>query len=328
MNEHLKPKVDLFLTNVQIMKDNFRWQNISHKRLSALIYAAENKQIDLDTLKDSLKLIKENTRVISYFRGNSLISIATLLSPSDDNRKIFADTLVVYEQMKANKFWASDYLVMAAYQIAAHAHENQHIETIKRTKAFYDGMKSQHRLITGQNDYIFAAMLALSDLEIETGLNQIENLYQTLKLHFRPYDSVQALSQILTLNSQNDDIISRVLNLADLFRHKKMRLDRTYTIPSLGVLALLPVNPDLLVDEVVTVYDFLRTNKGFGHWSISKQELLLFSAALVSFSYADNANQQLLTSALSTSITNIIIAQQTAIAVVIATSSSAASSSN
>lgn len=327
MKEHLNANVELFTDNMQMLKGKFIWQNVLLKRLAALLYAARGERINMSALQESYELIKENTKMLSYFRGNSLMSIATLLSFHDDKKKQFAGTLTVYDQMKASKFRASDYLVIAAYQIAGGTDKDQYAVTIERTRVFYDGMKAQHRWITGQNDYIFAAMLGLSDIEIKSGLKQIEMLHRALKPHFRPADGVQALSQVLALGGEGRDMVSRVLDLSDKFRQRGMRLDRAYTLPSLGVLSLLPSSGDTLADEVIEVYELLRTKKGFGRWSVSKQELLLLSSALISYDYADKASNHLLTSALSTSLTNIIIAQQTAIAIMIATSSSAAASS-
>lgn len=327
MNQQLKAKVELFENNIQALKGAFVWKNILTRRFAALLYAAQNKQINIGELQEGHDLIKENTGAFSCFRGNSAMIVSTLLSFYNDKRWQLSNALTVYERMKANKFWASDYLVVSAYQIAGGTEKEKFDETIKRTKAFYDGMKARHRLITGQNDYIFAAMLALSDMKVEEGIKQIEELHQALKPHFRSGDGVQTLSQVLTLGGQSCDTISRVTDLSGRFRQRGLRFDRALTLPSLGVLSLLPANADVLADEAVEVYELLRTKKGFGRWSVSQQELLLLSAALVSFHYTDGANSNLLTTTLSTTITNIIVAQQTAIAVVIATSSSAAASS-
>ncbi|MGI6169611.1 MAG: DUF4003 family protein [Christensenellales bacterium] len=92
------------------------------------------------------------------------------------------------------------------------------------------------------------------------------------------------------------------------------RKAKFYTLPSLGVLSMFPVHADRLSSEVVATYELLRTKKGSGRFSVTKQELLLLSSALVSFYYAGEAQNSLLTATLSTSITNIIVAQQTAIA--------------
>lgn len=119
-----------------------------------------------------------------------------------------------------------------------------------------------------------------------------------------------------------------MIALNEAFRKRDFRMDKTYTLPSLGILSLLPSDRDSLVDEVAETNDWLRTQKGFGAWSIDKQELLLFSSALVAIQHVENLRNGVLTTAISTSITNIIIAQQAAMAATAAASAAAASSSS
>ena len=97
---------------------------------------------------------------------------------------------------------------------------------------------------------------------------------------------------------------------------------------SLGVLSLLPLDSNTIVNDVTGVYEFLHNKKGFGSWSISKQELLLLCAALVSYEYVDKTKDGILTTAISTGITNIIIAQQAAICAAAAASTTAAASAS
>jgi hypothetical protein len=296
--------------------------------LAALLYTVENKIADHEAIRASHELIKENTRMFSSFRGTSAISIATLLSLSGRQEQQLTETLAVYDLMKEFKFRASDYLVIAAFQIAAHTTSDQYVRTIERTKAFFDGMKSKHPFLTGQDDYIFAAMLGISDIGIEHGVERLEQLYVTLKPEFYSGNSVQALTQVLVLGEEASGPADKVLSLREAFRAQDIRLDKEYTLPSLGILSLLPYEQKELVSDVAETYEFLRTQKGFGNWSINKQELLLLSAALVSYKYVDDVKSGIINSMLSTSITNIIIAQQTAIAVAAASSAAASSSSN
>jgi hypothetical protein len=156
----------------------------------------------------------------------------------------------------------------------------------------------------------------------------MEQLYRELKPEFSPGNSVQALTQVLVLGDDNPESSARVLALQEAFRKRSIRLDKTYTLSSLGVLSLLPVHQDTLVDQVQETFDWLRGQKGFGAWSITKQELLLFSSALVAVQHVENLRSGVLTTALSTSITNIIIAQQAAIASAAAASAAAAASSS
>lgn len=328
MNEQFTARLDLFAENAQRIKKAFPWQNTMVNRLAGLLYTAENKAADVEAIRTCHELIKENTGLFSSFRGASVISIAALLSLSDHKEQQFANTQTVYDIMKEAKFRASDYLVIAAYQIAANTTSDRYQHTVDRTRAFYDSMKAKHRFLTGQDDYIFSAMLGLSDIEVDHGVERMEQLYTSLKPEFLSGNSVQALTQVLVLGEEAPEAAAHVLALRDAFRAEGIRMDKEYTLSSLGVLTLLPCGSDELVTEVSETYEYLRTKKGFGSWSIGKQELLLLSAALVAFKYVDEVRSGVLTTTLSTSITNIVIAQQAALAGAAAASAAAAASSS
>ncbi|MNI24919.1 hypothetical protein D3C73_785530 [compost metagenome] len=328
MKAHYEDRLELFARNAQSVKSAFAWKNGLVNRLAALLYTVENKAVDIDSIRESHDLIKSTTGPFSIFRGNLSVCIAALLSLSGDPKIQLTNTLAVYEQLKELKFRASDYLAVAAYQIAAHQAPEEYSRTADRARHFYDSMKAYHRFLTGQDDYIFAAMLALSDLEPERGAARMEQLYTELKPEFLSGNSVQALTQVLTLGQDTPEAAARVLALREVFRSHNIRLDKEYTLPSLGVLSLLPVDHETLVQEISDTYESLRTKKGFGSWSVTKQELLLLAASLVAYRQIEEASSGILTAALSTSLTNIIIAQQTAIAVAAASSAAAASSSS
>jgi hypothetical protein len=63
--------------------------------------------------------------------------------------------------------------------------------------------------------------------------------------------------------------------LRDAFRARGIRLEKVYTLSSLGILSLLPSDVETIAGEVAEAYEYLRTQKGFGSFTISKQELLL-----------------------------------------------------
>lgn len=328
MKESTAKKLDLFTQNYKIIKGKFIWQNSLLKRLSALLYAADNREIDCDAISESYQLIKENTSAFSYFRGNTMITIATLLSLKEDRETILHNTKAVYELMKDYKFKSSDYLVIAAYQIAANTTPDNYLAVVKRAKAFYEGMKENHYLLTNQNDYIYCAMLALSNIDLTSSLAQMEGFYQTFKPIFHSGNGVQALTHVLIMGENSKETESRILSLRDAFRQNKMKVDKEYTLPSLGILALLPYHKEELVSGVEEVFKYLRTQKGFGSWSITNQELYLLSISFVTYGCMDDLNSNLITTTLSTSLTNIILAQQASMAAAVAASSAAAASSS
>lgn len=328
MNYSAKNKLDIFSNNVQKINKEFFWQNTLTKRLAALLYAQEGKSIDCEAIRQCHDMIKQNTSVFSTFRGNMTLCVAALLSLSPNPQEVFSETLKVYDLLKGEKLYASDFLVIAAYQIAAHSDASNHRNVVSRTRSFYDGMKARHFFYTGKDDYIFSAMLGLSDLDIMIGTERIEQLHIRLKGEFWDKNSVQALAQVLVLGDSNDSIANHVLALRDKFRTYNIKLDKTYTLPVLGVLALLQVEIDTIVRDIVVAQDTLRAQKGFGPFSVNTQEILLFAASIVAGDYAENVKDGVLTATLSTSISNIIAQQAAMIAAISASSAAAASSSS
>lgn len=328
MNKELKERLELFISNTQGIRKDFVLQNTLAKRLATLICTTQNKAIDCAAIRENYELIKKNTGVFSVFRGDMAICIATMLSLMDKKKERLSDTLAVYDMMKELKFRTSDFLAVAAYQIAVNTEHAEYTQTVERARAFYDGMKENHMFYTGSDDYIFAAMLAISDIDVKAGVERMEILYKRLKPDFSFGNSVQALTQVMVLGGETEESVGRIFKLRDMLRDKKLRLDREYTLSSLGLLALLPADASEIVTNISDSHDFLREQKGFGVWSATKQEVLLFSSALVVSTYVNGLKDSVIASTVSTSIANIIIAQQAAIIAASAASVAAASSAS
>lgn len=321
-------RLALFAENARVAKKAFAWRNAAVNRLAALLYAAEDRTIDIEAVRENAERVKRSTGMFSMFRGDSAIGLAAQLALSGDPETRLADTLAVYEQLKEAKFKASPYLPIAAFQIAACAAPERFASTVERARSFYAAMKENHRFLTGQDDYIYAAMLALSDVEVEAGTARMERLYAELRTELRAGNPLQALTQVLVLGGEDARPAERALALKDAFRARGLPMDKAYTLSSLGVLALLPRECGDIVEETARAFEALREEKGFGRWSVDKQELLLYAAALVAYRSAEERTSIAPLATLATSLTNIIIAQQAAIAAAAAASAAAASSTS
>ena len=309
----MQDRLALFAANAQGIKNDFVWQDDMTKRHAAFLYAQANRTIDCEALRQCHAMIKQNTGVFSIFRDNMVVCLAALLSLSQEPQELLDDTLKVYDMLKEAKFSVSDYLVIAAYQIAAQARPTKHQDVVSRMRAFYDGMKAHHFFITGEDDYTFAAMLGLSDLGVMAGTERIEQLYNQLKGEFLDKNSVQALAHVLVLGGSNSNTVDRVLSLRDALKAKKIRLDKSTAMPILGILAMLPAETDEIVSGIGEAQKYLREQSGFGSLSVTTEEILLFAAAAQADVYKESAGGDVLDAAISTSITNIIIAQQVAL---------------
>lgn len=321
-----KDRLQLFISNVDKMKHGFTWQSTMMKHMAALLYTAENKPVDTYDIRHSYDMVKENTGVFSMFRGNTLLCLAAMLALSGDSQKRLDDTRRVYDILKGYGFGSSDFLVVAAYQIATGTSEDSFMMTAQKMRSIYDGMKALHPFLTSRDDYIFTAMLALSDVETDVAVVRMEELYRVLKRDFRSGNGVQALTEILVLGDHTDSSAENVLALRRAFRNIGLRMENQYTLPTLGILSLLPGGTQEIAGAVSETFQYLRSVRGFGAWSFPKQELLLHAAALATYEQVGNLKNGMVTTALATSITNLIIAQQAAMAAAAASSASAAAS--
>ena len=329
MKQSVNDKLALFIANVQAIKGDFKWKHSGTKRLAALMYALENKPIDCNAIRESYSLIKDSAGVFSMVRGNMSLCIAAKLSLNENRKQLINDTMTVYDRMKDAKFRASDFLAVAAFLIAANTERHNHQNTIERAREFYEGMKKHRWFHTGQDDYIFSVMLALSDIDPISGSDRIEQLHQRLLPEFKRAggNSVQALCQMLALGGKSDEALDHLITLRNSLRSKKIKLDKAYTLPSLGALSLLPVDGDTLVSDILEAQSYLRSQKGFSPFTVSTQELLLFSSGIISYAYSEDVKGTIAAS-ISTGIASIIIAQQISMIVLMTVSASAAAASS
>ncbi|MFB0917776.1 MAG: DUF4003 family protein [Clostridiaceae bacterium] len=332
MDENLQKRVDLFLDNNAAMKGSFVWQYAFTKRLSALLYTTEGLNINTFEIENNMKLIKQTTSTFSIFRGNSIMTMATMMALSPNGEELLQRSLLIYEAMKSIGFRVSDYLVIASAIIASNSKEGDYSKVIVRAKNFYDGMKEKHKIITGPDDYIFSVLLALSKVDVNTGVKRIEEIFQELKPDYRIGNAIQSMAQILVVGEEEiapEEIRNRLYGIRNGLRKYNLKLDREYSMTSLGILSLLPVDSDKVVNEIKEVHAYIREFKGFGNFMVTNQEVLIISAALISFHYLDRLKKDIINGTVSAAMINMIVAAQTAAAAAAAaTATAAAQSSN
>ena len=56
----------------------------------------------------------------------------------------------------------------------------------------------------------------------------------------------------------------------------------------LGILALLPVAPDAIAEDVAGAYQALREQKGFGQLMTTREQALLCASSLVAYAHLDS----------------------------------------
>jgi len=328
MQVQLQQTLTLLTENTQALKKEFRGHDALDKRMAALVYALADRPMDVGAMREQRARLKEKTGAFSSFRMAYVTALLALNGDCD----ILADALDVYALLKKSKLQASEFSVMAACHIAAHGlraghhgattHKShgEYPKIVAQTRAFYDAMKVEHRFLTGAHDYIFAAMMGISGIPVPETVARMEVLFGQLKPEIRSRGGVRTLAQVLVLAGAADQALPRVIPLRNALRARRIKMESPYNLPMLGVLAGLPVEPEALAAELQEAQAFLRAQKDFGKLYIDTQPLLLFCAAVVASTHANDLPGEALTAAVVTGILNTMAAQQAALMAAVAAS--------
>lgn len=335
MRETLRNKCNLYENNYMKLKKDFKWGYTINNRLGALLYTMEDRAVDVAGIKSCREMIKEQTSIFSYFQSFTNFMVSSMLSLKSDPEIKIKDSINIYESLKREGFHSSPYLVLAAASISIYSEPSHHQNCVTRAKAFYDAMKAEHRFLTTADDYTFAALLALSEKEVNPTIREIESCYYWLKNDFRSSNAVQSLAQVLSFSEESmQDKCKRVVDLYQALKVRGCKFGLYIELPFLGVVSMLPKEIDTIADEITETDSYLKNIKGFGTWSISAKERLMFAAALVCDSFLSDATKETYETALSNSTTALLLAQQattivitSAIAASTAASASASSAS-
>jgi hypothetical protein len=330
METLLREKVDLMVTNYYELKENFKWDTNLVKHFGAMVHATRGKKVDPRLIEGIKKYLKEETSWTSNFRGVNGFLMASLLSFEENYKEFFDNMLKVHEKMREEKFRKSPQLPLAAYTIVKEAAIDEWNLRILRMDEFYKKMKQNHFWLTSSDDYVFAAVLATTDLEVQETSEKIEACYSLLhKEGLYKGNDLQTLSHILALGEETEtEKCTKAMKLFSGLKARKCRLQYS-GLATLGLLTLITTDVEKIINEIVEVYEYLYEQKGYGFWSLDKSMRTILAATLVSDYYVDEIKKGVLQIALGNSINAIIIAQQqAAVAAACAASGAAAASSS
>jgi len=197
-------------------------------------------------------------------------------------------------------------------------------------REFYDGLRKVHPFLTSKDDYIYVAMLGMTDIDVNSAIKRIVTIEERLKPTLGGGNDMQALALVLLLaDNDEDELCKKVLELYTYLKEKNYKLRYNGTMSTLGVLAMTSSSMQVIAEELVNGAEYLKEKIGFGIFSINKVQRAMFSANFVALQYVGDMKNNLLEGTVSTNITNIIIAQQmAAIVATIAASTAAANSAN
>ena len=327
MNNLLKQRTNLFVQNRDIIKSNFRWDNSMLFPLCASLYTERDLLVDVHKVKVAKNIVKNNTGLFSNFRGTVSLVYSTMLSLEEDPDKIMKNALKAYTSLK-REFWSSQYLPLSAFVMAKMVETFDYDKISKKAKLIYQMMKNKHPFLTSSEDSGFAVIYAMSDLDVDKAVEEMERCFHLLKSNFFSKNAVQSVSHALALGEEESEAkCNRVISIYKGLREKGYKYGPSEELAVLGVLALETDDVNQVINDIIKVNNFLLDNKGFGFWGVGTYQRMMYGAILVMQEYKKYRTNNLMNLTSINSVTSIIIAQQIAISAAI-TASVAASTSN
>lgn len=327
MKQELASLCEKFIENRDTIKGAFAWDSAYIYPVCAAIFTDKGQLAEVEQMRRCRDILREQTGIFSNFRGTVKLAMISMLAVDGNPEGKLQKSLYVYNALK-RLFFTSSYLPLASMIIADIAESGVYEEIAGRTRHIYDLMKAEHPFLTSGEDSVFAALLALSELTDEQIAMESEKCYEILKADFFSGNAVQSLSHVLALGEGSArEKCERTIELYRGLKSNGHKYGTSYELPTLGVLALLPLELDVLIEELAEIDGFLSGQKGFGVWGTGKKQRLMYAGMLLASYYIGQEGSPVMTSAAIGSTISLIAAQQAAMCAAVAASSAAAASS-
>ena len=330
MREAITRKCDLLIENWKLIHKGFWLENGSLAAIAASAFAEKGQAADVERLKECHKILKKKEGIFSEFRGNSELIVSSKMALSSDPERYLEDVTGVYAKFQKGKVWGSSYRALAAMTICDVGKASEADAVIEKTNEIMKGMNKTHPFLTSDEDTSFAVLLAISDKKTEDILEELEEIYKSLKKKFSLHDNaVFSLSQVLASYAGNaQDKADKAIEIFDAFAAVGAKYGKGYELASLGTLIGLGAGPEDIASEVAEAADYLKGNRGFGAFDMGKATRLMFGTMIVAGDNSDE-NYKVGASVISGTVARVI-AEQTAmmVAIMAASTSSATTSSS
>ena len=289
MNEKIKEKCDLLAENYQITQNSAKLDHAQAAALGALIYTSQNEKAAEEDIRSSRKLLHSKTSGFSSLNGYTNLALLCKMSLADDAEVYLDKVIAAYDHLKRGIFH-SEYEALAAVCIADSADPSRYEEIGEKTVDIMNRMSKIHPLLTGASDTSVAAMLALTDYDIDEKLAEAEECYELVnKGKFTlSKDALQSVSMILALSSGSvQEKCERFNSLRNALSKTKSEISGEQ-LPMLAVFAGTEGEPEQIAADIDEACRYLKDKSGFGNWfGVGYKMRVTLAAAVVLQAYQE-----------------------------------------
>lgn len=281
MNDNLVTLCERFVDSRALLAGCFKWSSTTDQCLRASFMLKDDTYITESKILAIKDFLKKREGVFSSLRSHIEITLIVKMCQSPDYEEYYMKLKTVMEEFKMGWLFSDSYRVVTSMIIIENVEPKDYRHYIDKTRVIYEQMKRDHSWLTRDYDLIFAALLAVSDIEFNDILLEMDESFRILKEEFRSSRN-QELSHILSLNLNSPgEKTQRFLEIHDLLKRNKIKVSRSYHLEVLAVLSLLDMDDLNIIDEVTQAEMYLNTYKEFSGWTMFQDERILYAIMLV-----------------------------------------------
>ena len=237
-------------------------------------------ETDVEEIKNCYKILKKNEGLFSLFRGNMCCPLVAKMCMSDDPEEYYESIKIILDKLNDNSIFQYGYGIMAAMIIYGNSERRDWDTYVSRVKFIYAKMKEDHSFLTSEADKVFAALLAVSNIDIDNLLLEMEESFNLLKGEFSIF-SIQEMSQVLSLDMGSPGYkVQKVKDMKQAAKARKMNFGKRDEAMGLALMALSDLPEDVILDQVEEIYEYLKIIGAYKGLLYSKSEKLLIASML------------------------------------------------
>lgn len=326
MNTELDQLTVRYLEAREAVKSVFRMESEYSFPVAANLYAASGQPVDTERLSDCKRMIRDETGIFSNFRGSVMVPLAAKLALCENMQTCLDRALQNYAVLK-EQFMRSEFLALAALLLTDSVSDADIPAVAARGKELYRRMRKEHPFLTGQEDSVFAVLLAESEKSDDALILDMGACYILLDERFPKGDGIQTASHVLALlDGAPEEKAGKVIALYDAIRSAGGKYGTNQELPVLAALAADDTPAETVVSEIFAVDALLEGQNGYrGVFGYDRKTRMMHAAMLVG-AYRMRGQAGIVNAAAQQSAVAMIAAQQAAMCASIACCSAAAAS--
>ncbi len=313
--QRYQPKAEIFIEQYRLLKEAFPMQDSHVLMYASTAFINAQKALNTELIEQNRSLLKQSTSLFSRFRGSNTFRVAVELSLTEDAEQLLRDGKAIYDLMVCENFKKSGDLPIAALYLAKDVGVSGAAQIIARAKVIFDQMNKRHFWLTGSDDYIYACLLANSDLSIDEINDSCRYYYDALSdAEIKNNNALQSVSHVLTLGQ------APRAALVAKFRRTLAQLDanqyhvRNHVLPVVALLTIIGKDPSALIERAIDLSNWLKQNDYFDELNVDANIRLAIAAAIITDYHANDDGLHLEDAILNVTIEHLITAQNIAVA--------------